>query len=57
MIMKKEEGFDFERFKQEAMDGLYAGKKFGGTDGVVAPLLKYIRVDVGWRVGGPFGIR
>jgi len=34
MIMKEKIPFDFERFKQEAMEGLYAGKKAGGTDGV-----------------------
>ena len=31
--MNKEK-FDFERFKEEAMKGLYEGKKMGGTDGV-----------------------
>ncbi len=40
MLMKEKTPFDFERFKQEAMEGLYAGKKAGGTDGVLAPMLK-----------------
>lgn len=39
--MEKEE-FDFERFKEEAMKGLYEGKKMGGTDGVFAPMLKHL---------------
>lgn len=34
--------FDFERFKEEAMEGLYQGKKMGGTDGVFAPMLKHL---------------
>lgn len=33
--------FDFERFKVEAMEGLYQGKKMGGTDGVFAPMLTH----------------
>ena len=40
--MKEKAPFDFERFKQEAMEGLYAGKKAGGTDGVLAPMLKHL---------------
>ncbi|WP_166670643.1 IS256 family transposase [Olivibacter sp. XZL3] len=40
--MKEKTPFDFERFKQEAMEGLYAGKKAGGTDGVFAPLMKHL---------------
>jgi len=42
MLMKEKEPFDFERFKEEAMEGLYAGKKAGGTDGVFAPLMKHL---------------
>jgi len=38
--MKEE--FDFDRFKEEAMKGLYEGKKMGGTDGVFAPMLKHL---------------
>ena len=34
--------FDFDNFKKEAMEGLYAGKKMGGTDGVFAPMLKHL---------------
>ncbi len=34
--------FDFSRFKSEAMDGLYQGRKMGGTDGIFAPLLKHL---------------
>ena len=40
--MKSKEPFDFERFKAEAMEGLYQGKKMGGTDGVFAPMLKHL---------------
>jgi putative transposase len=45
--MKTNESFDrpatrFERFKEEAMQGLYDGKKMGGTDGVFAPMLKHL---------------
>lgn len=40
--MKNKEPFDFERFKEEAMEGLYKGKKMGGTDGVFAPMLKHL---------------
>lgn len=40
--MKDKTPFDFEGFKQEAMEGLYAGKKMGGTDGVFAPMLKHL---------------
>lgn len=36
------DNFDFERFKKEAMRGLYEGKKMGGTDGVFAPMLKHL---------------
>ena len=35
----EKEGFDFERFKEEAMKGLYEGKKMGGTDGVLPQCL------------------
>ena len=40
--MNERKGFDFERFKEEAMEGLYQGKKMGGTDGVFAPMLKHL---------------
>ena len=40
--MKTNESFDFQRFKEEAMQGLYDGKKMGGTDGVFAPMLKHL---------------
>ncbi|MDR6457419.1 transposase-like protein [Chryseobacterium vietnamense] len=36
------EEFDFARFKEEAMKGLYEGKKMGGTDGIFAPMLKHL---------------
>ena len=39
---KNNTGFDFDRFKEEAMAGLYQGKKMGGTDGVFAPMLKHL---------------
>ncbi|GAB3283527.1 IS256 family transposase [Larkinella harenae] len=35
------EQFDFERFKAQAIDGLYAGKSLMGENGVFAPLLKH----------------
>lgn len=38
--MKTDESFNFERFKEEAIQGLYEGRKMGGTDGVFAPMLK-----------------
>lgn len=40
--MKNKESFDFDRFKEEAIQGLYEGKKMGGTDGVFAPMLKHL---------------
>ena len=40
--MKTDESFNFERFKEEAIQGLYEGKKMGGTDGVFAPMLKHL---------------
>jgi len=40
--MNSKEPFDFERFKSEAMEGLYQGKKMGGTDGLFAPMLKHL---------------
>lgn len=40
--MKTNESFDFQRFKEEAMQGLYDGKKMGGTDGIFAPMLKHL---------------
>ena len=39
--MEKEEEFDFERFKQEAIKGMYAGKPLNGEKGIFAPLLKH----------------
>jgi putative transposase len=39
--MEKNEEFDFESFKQEAIKGLYAGKPFNGEKGIFAPLLKH----------------
>jgi putative transposase len=40
--MKDKQPFDFKRFKEEAMEGLYNGKKMGVTDGVFAPMLKHL---------------
>ncbi len=37
----EQEEFDFERFKQEAIKGLYAGKPLNGDKGIFAPLLKH----------------
>jgi putative transposase len=37
----EDEKFDFERFKQEAIKGLYAGKPLNGEKGIFAPLLKH----------------
>ncbi|NAW50559.1 hypothetical protein GNY06_03865 [Elizabethkingia argentiflava] len=36
-----QEEFDFESFKNEAIAGLYSGKKMTGTDGVLAPMVKH----------------
>lgn len=33
--------FDFERFKEEAMEGLYQDKKMGGTDRNIPPPLTF----------------
>jgi transposase-like protein len=39
--MEKDQEFDFESFKQEAIKGLYAGKPLNGEKGIFAPLLKH----------------
>jgi putative transposase len=39
--MEKEQEFDFESFKQEAIKGLYGGKPLNGEKGIFAPLLKH----------------
>lgn len=39
--MRTEEEFDFESFKNEAIAGLYSGKKMTGSDGVLAPMMKH----------------
>jgi hypothetical protein len=39
MVMKEKTLFDFERFKEEAMQGLYNGKSLSPNDGVLAPLM------------------
>jgi len=41
-MKEKKEGFDFEQFKAEAMQGLYEGKKMSGSDGLFAPMLKHL---------------
>lgn len=33
--------FDFERFKEEAIKGLYSGKPVNGENGIFAPLMKH----------------
>ncbi|MEJ5144869.1 hypothetical protein WH188_05925 [Sphingobacterium sp. MYb388] len=40
--MKEKTPFDFERFKEEAMQGLYNGKSLSPNDGVLAPLMKHL---------------
>ncbi len=40
--MKEKAPFDFERFKAEAMQGLYEGKSLSPNDGVLAPLMKHL---------------
>jgi putative transposase len=40
-FMEKDQSFDFERFKQEAIKGLYAGQALNGEQGIFAPLLKH----------------
>jgi putative transposase len=42
MVMKEKTPFDFERFKDEAMQGLYNGKSLSPNDGVQAPLMKHL---------------
>ena len=39
--MDEQKGFDFERFKAEAIKGMYAGKPLNGEKGIFAPLLKH----------------
>jgi putative transposase len=39
--MDKDQIFDFESFKQEAIKGMYAGKPLNGEKGIFAPLLKH----------------
>lgn len=38
--MDKQENFDYESFRQQALSGLSQGKELGGKDGVLAPLIK-----------------
>jgi putative transposase len=39
--MNKEAEFDFESFKQSALEALYAGKPLMGEEGIFTPLLKH----------------
>ncbi|MEX8548618.1 MAG: IS256 family transposase [Mucilaginibacter sp.] len=39
--MDEQQGFDFERFKAEAIKGMYAGRPLNGEKGIFAPLLKH----------------
>lgn len=39
--MNDNNDFDFERFKAEAIKGMYAGKPLNGEKGIFAPLLKH----------------
>ncbi len=41
MNENEHKGFDFERFKAEAIKGIYAGKPLNGEKGIFAPLLKH----------------
>jgi len=41
-MKEKKEVFDVEQFKAEAIQGLYEGKKMGGTNGLFAPMLKHL---------------
>lgn len=41
MNENEHKGFDFERFKAEAIKGMYAGKPLNGEKGIFAPLLKH----------------
>lgn len=40
--MKEKTPFDFERFKEEALQGLSEGKSLSPNDGVLAPLMKHL---------------
>jgi len=39
--MNDNNDFDFERFKAEAIKGMYAGRPLNGEKGIFAPLLKH----------------
>lgn len=40
--MESQDKFDFERFRQEAVSGLASGRKMGGSEGVLTPLIKHL---------------
>jgi putative transposase len=40
--METGHNFDYERFKEDAIQGLSEGKKWGGADGVFGPMLKHL---------------
>lgn len=40
--MQTDKNFDFENFKEEAIQGLSEGKKLGGADGVFGPMIKHL---------------
>ena len=40
--METGNNFDYELFKEEAIQGLSEGKKWGGADGVFGPMLKHL---------------
>lgn len=40
-MMSPPKEFDFERFKQEAIKGMYSGQPLNGEKGIFAPLLKH----------------
>lgn len=48
--MKEKDPFDFERFKAEAMQGLYDGKSLWLLSAVNEAS---VRINDGWRTGKP----
>jgi len=59
--METGNNFDYERFKEEAIQGLSEGKKWGGADGVFGPMLQRSAaaapagIDAGGRAEQPPG--
>jgi len=48
--METGHNFDFESFKEDAIQGLSEGKKWGGADGVFGPMLKRFAAAAPFRI-------